>query len=350
MNVPQHDLNAPVPRFGWMHDTNERCLDTIMRCPNGHISSLRDHSIAPDGTVTPSTQCPKCEFHENVVLSNYHPHPHKMNWSNIHAEYVNLDKRADRRARMEKDLARAGIPAVRRRGMLPEEYKGTPASIQAMWDRPQKGAIGCHFSQQAVMLEALRRGKHALVMEDDLVFCSDFQARMDEAMVFLDGHEWDILWLGGTFHINPPHWHAKNKPKTGCRPLGQDALCVPTWPRMMRTFGCFCTYAYLVNGESIHRIVNMMQKRLSLSIGIDHMMIMLQPNLWTFAYVPGMVKQYDHVSDIGTDAQGRPGGMTIFSNFAKLNGSLENSAYWWQDKRSDFVPEKFNWHEASSIT
>ncbi len=259
-----------------------------------------------------------------------------------YASYVNLDHRADRRERMEQDLKRLGIVAERTRGMLLGEYAGDPMRIKAMWDRPQKGAIGCHFSQVSVMNEALKRRKHALVMEDDLVFCSDFQERLDDIQSFMDYRAWDIFWLGATFHVNPPYWH--NSHARGCHSLGYDAKRV--YGRFMRTYGCFCTYAYIVNLVSIAKILEMMKPLLSKSIGIDHMMIMLQPRLLTFSYVPGCVKQYDHLSDIGVDSNGRPA-PTVFSGFAKLNGTYENSAYWWADKASDFDPDKFNWHEAS---
>jgi GR25 family glycosyltransferase involved in LPS biosynthesis len=254
--------------------------------------------------------------------------------------YVNLDRRPDRRQRMEESLRQLGLSALRTRGMLPEEYKGPPARIQAMWDRPQKGAIGCHFSQVSVMQEALMRKQHAFVMEDDLVFCQDFNERVDHITHFTNHHPWDVFFLGGTFHINPPYWH-KDK--------GRDAECTDD-PRFMRTYGAFCTYAYIVNLESLPKILRNMDLLLPRSIGIDHLFIMMQPKINAYAYVPGCIKQYDHVSDIGVDRQGRPGGMTVFSNFAKLNGTIENSAYWWQDLATDFDPTTFDWHEARNKT
>lgn len=75
MKVPQNDLSKLRPVFGWTHDVDAGCTDTIIRCPNGHIASLRDHAIGLSGTVVPSVQCPKCAFHENVVLENFYPHP-----------------------------------------------------------------------------------------------------------------------------------------------------------------------------------------------------------------------------------------------------------------------------------
>ena len=46
-----------------------------MCCPKGHVGRLDDHSVAADGTVTPSVQCPEgdCDFHDNVRLDAWAP-------------------------------------------------------------------------------------------------------------------------------------------------------------------------------------------------------------------------------------------------------------------------------------
>lgn len=250
-----------------------------------------------------------------------------------HIAYVNLDHRVDRRLQMESNLARLKIKAERVRGMLPSEYKGSPDKIRAMWERPQKGAIGCHFSQVGIIEQAGNNDKHAFVMEDDLCFCRDFHARMRMISIFCSTHKWDVIWLGGTFHINPPYWH---------KDMGRDAE-LTDHNRMIRTYGCFCTYAYIVNKASIPRLLRDMDLLLPRSIGIDHMMIMLQPKMHTYAFVPGCIKQYDHMSDIGVDRNGQPA-MTNFSNFSKLG------PYWWQEFMEDFDPTTFNWHEARRKT
>jgi len=105
---------------------------------------------------------------------------------------------------------------------------------------------------------------------------------------------------------------------------------------MKRTYGAFCTYAYVVNVKSIEKILNLFDEHLHTSIGIDWLFIKLQPQLKCFAFVPGSVKQMDNKSDIGT-------GMTIFSGFSKLNGTVENSRYWYQENMSDFDPNTFEW-------
>lgn len=44
-----------------------------MRCPNGHIATLCDHTIRPNGKVEPSVVCPVdgCGFHAMVVLDGW---------------------------------------------------------------------------------------------------------------------------------------------------------------------------------------------------------------------------------------------------------------------------------------
>jgi hypothetical protein len=115
--------------------------------------------------------------------------------------------------------------------------------------------------------------------------------------------------------------------------LGRDAETTDD-PWMMRTFGAFCTYAYIVRDRSIERVLHLLDEWLDLSMGIDWAMIQIQPQLQTFAFVPGSVIQRDNKSDIGS-------GMTIFSGFSKLG------PYWFAERMEDFDPTTFEWHEAN---
>jgi hypothetical protein len=241
--------------------------------------------------------------------------------------FVNLDHRKDRLEKMVEKCAERGIPAVRTRGLLPNEVidKIVPAHRVEVMRKRTPGAIGCHFAQVSIMEEALKQGKHAWVMEDDLRICRDIKERLLYMEGFCNTRLWDILWLGGTFHVNPPHWHTKS-------PLCRDAECTDD-PRMMRTYGAFCTYAYIVRRESVSRVLAGLDRWLDRSMGIDWAMIQLQPELYTYAYVPGCMTQYDNMSDIGR-------GMTNFSGFKKLG------PYWYQKHAEDFDPTTFDWHEA----
>jgi hypothetical protein len=106
--------------------------------------------------------------------------------------------------------------------------------------------------------------------------------------------------------------------------------------RMVRVFGMFSTHAYVIRYGAIPKILALLNEVMSFTIGIDFSLILHQPNLRCFAFMPGTVKQYNAVSDIGQ-------GITYFENFSKLNGSIENSAYWWQDRMENFNPNTFLW-------
>ena len=255
--------------------------------------------------------------------------------SNSHIAFVNLDHRADRLAHMNTQLARVGISAERVRGLLSSEVDVDPRKVAVM-QRRTPGAIGCHYSQVSIMEEALRRNQNAWVMEDDVIFCEDFKKRLKIIEDFTSENEWDVFWLGGTFH-SPAWWHKiGHNRELNCKcTLGRDVE--PTvWDRIVRTYGAFCTYAYIVNIESLDKILTLLNVNVHLSMGIDWLFIYLQPQLKTYAFVPGSIKQMDNQSDIGN-------GVTMFSGFSRLNGTLENSKYWYQERMEDFDPLNYIW-------
>lgn len=246
-----------------------------------------------------------------------------LKWRELNAWFVNLDDRPDRLEHMKRELSRVGIAASRQRGMPPSEYAGDPSKVEVM-RRRTPGAIGCHFSQREIIKRGTESGQHVLVMEDDLVFCDDLAERMDHIEGFLNAKPWDICWLGGTIHINPPVWHKDT--------LGRDAE-VTDDPRIVRTYGAFCTYCYIVNTASCAKIVKLLDDNVHRSIGIDWLFIQLQPQLNTFMYLPGCCKQRDDRSSIGS-------GWTIFSAFSKLG------PYWFASRKNDFDPISFDFAEA----
>lgn len=238
----------------------------------------------------------------------------------FYGAYINLKHRTDRNDHMKAELDRVGIKADRVEGMLPDEYTGDPAKVEKM-RRRTPGAIGCHYSQVKVMQRAFERGENALVMEDDLVFCKDFRIRMKIIERFCESNPWDVFWLGGCYHIKP-QWHKKNH-------LGNEiqGLCDCTlgrdWEKtdnkqIRRTYGCWSTHCYIVNKDSLERILLMLEINVQDSNGIDTEFIFLQPKLYTYAFNPGCVKQYDNQSDIGH-------AITKYSNFSHLG------KHWYAD-------------------
>jgi hypothetical protein len=114
--------------------------------------------------------------------------------------------------------------------------------------------------------------------------------------------------------------------------LGYDVKLTDD-PRIVRTYGAYITFAYMVNLNSMDKIFSLFDQHLPISIGIDWLFIKIQPQLKCFSFVPGPVMQIDNMSDIGN-------GMTVWS------GQLKNGPYVFQEKMEDFEPSTFNWAEA----
>jgi GR25 family glycosyltransferase involved in LPS biosynthesis len=105
-------------------------------------------------------------------------------------------------------------------------------------------------SQLNCIRTAIDTDKIVAVCEDDVVFCADLQERLAYIARNMTW-DWDIFWLGGTFHCNPAVWHKDS--------LGRDVVCTSD-PRIMRTYGIWSTYAYLVNGPSARRVVDLFDR------------------------------------------------------------------------------------------
>ncbi len=248
---------------------------------------------------------------------------------NSHIAFVNLDHRNDRLDHMTNELDRIGIHASRFPGLLPSQF--TEQKYSVMRNRTP-GAIGCHMSQVGIMNQALELNKHAVVFEDDIIFCSDFKERIEYISMWIESHEWDVIWLGASFHAPEPFWHPKgnSKMRPNCSAnLGYDVLPTDD-PRMVRTFGAYCTFAYIVNVKSINNIINILEELIPFTIGIDYSFIAMADRIKAFSFVPGCVMQMDNISDIGK-------GMTVWS------GQLNNGPYVWKDKMHDFDPTNFKW-------
>lgn len=259
-------------------------------------------------------------------------------WRKVYARYVNLSHRKDRLLHMQNEIKKLGIPVERYEAIRTVDSGWNREPYKTMFNRT-RGAIGCALSQMEAMEGGLKLNMDIMILEDDVKVCQDFPQRMDYIEGYLNTHEWDIMWLGATVSVNPPYWHTGRNPDLVVEnPLGRDAECTDD-PRILRTYGEFCTYAYVINKNSIEKVLSLLNSIMHESMGIDWSMIKLQPQLKTFCFVPGSVFQIDNQSDIGQ-------GITAFTPFLKLNGTLENSAYVYQDKMEDFDPTTFDFAEA----
>jgi GR25 family glycosyltransferase involved in LPS biosynthesis len=246
-----------------------------------------------------------------------------FNWRDAYVGFLNMDERTDRLAHITDQLGKLGIPFHRTRGKLPSEFPMDDPKLQVQWKRTP-GSIPCMYGQMEIMQNAYDEGKDAMVFEDDCHLCGEIQDRLDIMQKFLNiQYTWDVMWLGGTVHINPPYWHIHGKnPDLRGTILDQDA--VRTFDkRFVKCHGAFCTYAYIVRHQSIPFVLELLESVVHESMGIDWSFIRLGDHLNTYMFLPGSVKQIDNRSNIGN-------GDTIFSGFAALG------PYWYQESMKDF--------------
>ena len=114
---------------------------------------------------------------------------------------INLDRRPDRMDKLGPQLDELGI-----------EYERFSAVDAKELDI--KGYVAGTMSHVAVWKKY--KGKKVLVLEDDALFCEDFNEKFDEVMKTLP-NDWDIFYLGVLLpkhtgkvnDIGNPHWYAQ---------------------------------------------------------------------------------------------------------------------------------------------
>ncbi len=242
-------------------------------------------------------------------------------WRNIQWWYINLNHREDRRKHIDRELAKVGIAADRFAALQLKDYHGPSENIQCMMRTPN--TVGNWLSHLAVWEKVKGTDRVVGVLEDDALLCADFTDRLQ----YIEDNfklPWDIFFLGATYHVNPPAWHVDD--------LGRDFELTDI-KHIHRVYGAFSNQGYLVNGSSVEKLLELMEKEMPTANGSDHALIRLQPQLQCYSFTPGMVFQIDGPSDIGT-------GITRFSHFLKSLGP-----YVWCNRLEDFDYDHFDWAE-----
>lgn len=115
-----------------------------------------------------------------------------------HVVCINLDQRPDRWRRMKRRFDQLGFGPVVRFPAI----DGTAQVPPAGWCY-SPGAYGCLLSHLAVVRMAQERGwPHLLILEDDVIFDPNFNARIGNQVRDLPD-DWDALLLGG-IHLGDP--------------------------------------------------------------------------------------------------------------------------------------------------
>jgi len=135
----------------------------------------------------------------------------------LHAFYINLDERVDRKKHVEEQLQSVGIQATR-----------FPAI------KMNNGAIGCSLSHLKCLETAYQnKWEHVLICEDDITFLNP-ELFVKQFESFLKNHsEWDVVLLGG--NNVPPYTKI-------------DDTCI-------QVTKCQTTTGYVVNGHYIKTLM-----------------------------------------------------------------------------------------------
>lgn len=129
------------------------------------------------------------------------PTPTKTKLNEIFDEVyvINLDRATDRLQAMDRKLAKHGIKYKRLNAV--DGRKLDPTIIDAECtpvcaNFAIYGAIGCALSHKTIWNDVVQRGlKQVLVLEDDAVFCADFNRRFLASWESVPA-DWDLVHLG----------------------------------------------------------------------------------------------------------------------------------------------------------
>ena len=206
--------------------------------------------------------------------------------------------------------------------MTKADFRGPLESVRGMLRTPN--TIGNWLSHLQLWRDVAGTGSIAGILEDDALLCEDFQDRLQIIERAFDEHDlpWDVFYLGATYHVNPPAWHADD--------LGRDFELTGI-RHIHRVYGAFSNQGYLVNGRSAEKLLAMMEDAMPTARGSDHAMIRLQPKLHCYSFTPGMVFQIDGQSDIGK-------GVTMFSSFFESLGP-----HVWCNRLEEFDYDAYDW-------
>ena len=104
---------------------------------------------------------------------------------------VNLPERTDRRREMEDQLVKVGL------GGHPRVMFFPAIRPNAAGEFPSIGARGCFSSHLAILQDAAQQGlQRILILEDDLDFSRDFNARIGALCARLQQSDWGVFYGG----------------------------------------------------------------------------------------------------------------------------------------------------------
>ena len=232
----------------------------------------------------------------------------------IEFKCISLPNRTDRREWVETHLNSFNIPF---------EFFNAKTSSSQNYDNLKflqgikSPNIGCTLSHYE-LIKNHNSSKILGIFEDDVLLCEDFLERF----TYIENNfnlDWDIFFLSSFYHLNTDNnrWH-----KSGDFEFTDIKY-------IHRVYGSFCTHSYLVNPNSKDKILKLIRENSHKSYAIDHLYILIQPELNCFSFTPGMANQIVSHSDI--------------DNTVKNQNTFETTVgpHYFANKLGDFNYDKY---------
>jgi GR25 family glycosyltransferase involved in LPS biosynthesis len=232
----------------------------------------------------------------------------------IEFKCISLPNRTDRREWVETHLNSFNIPF---------EFFNAKTSSAQNYDNLKflqgikSPNIGCALSHYEI-IKNHNSNKILGIFEDDVLLCEDFLERF----TYIENNfnlDWDIFFLSSFYHLNTDNnrWH-----KSGDFEFTDIKY-------IHRVYGSFCTHSYLVNPNSKDKILKLIRENSHKSYAIDHLYILIQPELNCFSFTPGMANQIVSHSDIDNTVKNQ-------NTFEKTVGP-----HYFVNKLNDFDYDKY---------
>lgn len=210
---------------------------------------------------------------------------------------INLKRRPDRLAESLAEFAKTNL--------VPTVFEAVDANdldIPPTWTSP-RGGYGCRESHCKLLQSVLDSGHDtALVFEDDVTFCRDFDNKFKSFLDVLPA-DWDAFFLGGEHLLHPP---------------------VKLSAGLMKVRACHRTHAYAIRGPYLRFVLDLWRH---CTRHID----------WVWAANQTVLPSFKHYPEYGLkdwnvycpEEEWLCGQRSSFSDIT----GMTNAAKWWPKKR-----------------
>lgn len=160
-------------------------------------------------------------------------------------------------------------------------YENYSKNLSYCYKKYVVGATGCKLSHLKIIKNAMEKNyDKIMILEDDFLFCENFNSQLFQFLKNLKDINWDMLYLGGN---------------NRCLPI--SSYCIPT--KIKNLYKCNevkCTHAYILDSKLFPKIVKDLE---TYTAEIDNYYVTeIQPYYDCYICDPIIVKQVDSFSNI----------------------------------------------------